>query len=341
MKLEPDSAAKGRALVRYDAATGKRDVWVPAARLVPAGRYASRSPVEDYAVSPDGKRLLMFTNTQKVWRQNTRGDYWVLDLATRQLQQARRRRPTPSTLMFAKFSPDGNRVAYVREHNLYVERLADGAITQLTTRRLAHDHQRHLRLGLRGGARPARRLPLESRRPAHRVLAVRRHRRARLPPDQRHRLALPVRRPVQYPKAGTTNSAVRVGVVSADGGATRVDRRPRRPAQQLPRADGLGGSSNEVVLQQLNRLQNTIEVMLGDAQHRAARTMFTERDSAWVDVDDDLRWIDGGKSFPGQRARRLAAPLPRLARRHDAAGSSRRARSTCTTRPARSASRAS
>ncbi len=54
VKLEPDSAAKGRALVRYDAATGKRDVWVPAARLVPAGDSLPL-PVEDYAVSADGK----------------------------------------------------------------------------------------------------------------------------------------------------------------------------------------------------------------------------------------------------------------------------------------------
>ena len=57
--------------------------------------------------------------------------------------------------MFAKFSPDGARVAYVRDNNIYVERLDDGKVTQLTTRRLretAH-HQWHVRLGLRRGAR--------------------------------------------------------------------------------------------------------------------------------------------------------------------------------------------
>ena len=56
-------------------------------------------------------------------------------------------------------------------------------------------------------------------------------------------------------------------------------------------------SSDEVVLQRLNRLQNTDEVMLGDARTGQVRTVLTERDSAWVDVVDDLRWLDGGKSF--------------------------------------------
>ena len=89
----------------------------------PAGDSAPL-PIEDYNVSPDRKRLLLFTNSQKVWRQNTRGDFWTLDLSTWQLRKLGGPDAAPSTLMFAKFSPDGGRVAYVREHDLYVENLA-------------------------------------------------------------------------------------------------------------------------------------------------------------------------------------------------------------------------
>ncbi len=68
IKLEADSATPGgRALVRYDAASGKREVWVAPSRLVPKGD-SMPLPVEDYSVSPDGKQLLVFTNSQKVWR---------------------------------------------------------------------------------------------------------------------------------------------------------------------------------------------------------------------------------------------------------------------------------
>ena len=103
--------------------------------------------------------------------------------------------------------------------------------------------------------------------------------------------------PVQYPKAGEANSAARVGVVSAAGGPTRwlaIEGDPRN--HYIARMDWAAGS-NEVILQRLNRLQNTNEVMLGDARSGVVRTILTERDSAWVDVVDDLAWLKGGKSF--------------------------------------------
>src|SRR5262245_6630832 len=72
---------RGQDLVRYDAESGARSVLVPAGKLVPPGEVAPLS-FEDYALSGDARKLLVFTNTRKVWRQNTRGDYWVLDLGS-------------------------------------------------------------------------------------------------------------------------------------------------------------------------------------------------------------------------------------------------------------------
>ena len=94
---------------------------VDGARLVPPGQK-SGLVIDDYAWSADSARLLIFTNTAKVWRQNTRGDYWVLEIASGKLTQLGGKAPA-STLMFAKFSPDATRVAYVRANDLYVERL--------------------------------------------------------------------------------------------------------------------------------------------------------------------------------------------------------------------------
>ena len=104
-------------------------------------------------------------------------------------------------------------------------------------RRLGHDHQRHLRLGLRGGARRARRLPLEPRRPAHRLLAVRHHGRrpsSRCSTTPTASIRWP--RAFRIPKPGTTNSAARIGVVGADGGDDALDADARRSARQLPGA---------------------------------------------------------------------------------------------------------
>src|SRR5207302_8209117 len=77
-------------------------------------------------------KLLIFTNTAKVWRYNTKGDYWVLDMMTNKLLQLGKGRHSQS-LMFAKFSPGGNKVAYVSDYNLFVEDLSTNQIKQLTT----------------------------------------------------------------------------------------------------------------------------------------------------------------------------------------------------------------
>ena len=296
-RLEPDSAAPVvRALVRYDAATGRREVWVPAARLVPPGDSIPLG-VEDYTVSPDKRRLLLFTNSRKVWRQNTRGDFWVLDLSTWRLRKLGGPGAAPSTLMFAKFSPDGGRVAYVREHNLYVEDLDDGRIIQLT-----HDGSRTIingtfdwvyeeELSLRDGFRWSP----DGRRIAFWQLDASGVRDFDLINDTDSLYSFVV--PVQYPKAGTTNSAGRVGVVSAGGGRPVWLDVPGDPRNNyIARLEWAAGP-DEVVLEHLNRAQNTLQVMLGDARTGRVRTVLTERDSAWVDVVDDLRWIEGGRSF--------------------------------------------
>src|SRR5262245_58731245 len=123
-------AGEGSEIARYEAATGARSVLA-----------RTTLDIDDYAWAEDGRQLLVFTNTKKVWRQNTRGDYYVLDVAAAPPSRGAGATGTQkklggsapeSSLMFAKFSPDGTRVAYVRQNNLYVEHVATGKITQLT-----------------------------------------------------------------------------------------------------------------------------------------------------------------------------------------------------------------
>lgn len=131
--LERSAETKGGFdIVRYDSRTGARSVLIAAAALVPKG---DSTPLDmaDYAWSPDATQLLIFTNTERVWRQNTRGDYWVLNRGSGTLRKLGGAGVPASTMMYAKFSPQGDRVAFVRKGDIYVERLADGTITRLTT----------------------------------------------------------------------------------------------------------------------------------------------------------------------------------------------------------------
>jgi len=199
--------------------------------------------------------------------------------------------------MFAKFSPDGLRIAYVRENNLYVEDAATGRITRLTmdgsrtTINGTFDWVYEEELNLRDGFRWSP----DSKRIAYWQLDVTGVHDFLLIDNTDSLYSFAV--PVQFPKAGTTNSAGRIGVVDAAGGTTRWLAVPGDPRNNYITRMDWAASSDEIVLQQLNRLQDTLRVMLGDVRSGAARTVLTEYDSAWLDVVDDVRWLDGGKRF--------------------------------------------
>jgi dipeptidyl-peptidase-4 len=295
-RLEPAAGGRGRDLVRYDAASGRREVVVPAARLTAPGDTAPLA-IEGYDWSPDGRRLLVFANARRVWRLNTRGDYWVLDVAGGPPRRLGGAAAPPASLMFAKFSPDGGRVAYVRANNLYVEELAGGRVTPLTTdgsRTVINgtfDWVYEEELALRDGFRWSP----DGRRIAYWQLDHSGVRDFPLLNTTDSLYAFTV--PVQYPKAGTRNSAARVGVVAAAGGPTRWLAVPGDPREHYLARMEWAASSDEVVVQQLDRRQHTLALLLGDARTGAVRPLLTERDSTWVDVVNDLRWLDGGRRF--------------------------------------------
>ncbi|HET6798250.1 MAG TPA: DPP IV N-terminal domain-containing protein [Gemmatimonadales bacterium] len=296
--LEDADNTGGQNLVRYDTEHGGRQVLLVARQFIPPEDSVPLR-VEDYAWSADRQMLLLFTHSQPVWRLNTRGDYWVLELATGRLRKLGGPEARPSTLMFAKFSPDSRQVGYVRENNLYVEDLVTGRITPLTT-----DGSRTLINGtfdwvyeeeLMDYHADGWRWSPDGHKVAYWQLNADSVKNFDLI-DNTDSLYSYVR-PVQYPKAGKSNSAARIGVVNAAGGATQwLDLTGDPRDHYIPRMDW-AGNSDEVVLQRLNRLQNTNDVLLGDARTGAVRTVLTEHDSAWVEVVNDLTWLDRNKSF--------------------------------------------
>ena len=128
--LEWNSKVGANDVVRYEAKDDARSVLIPAEKFIDK---ATGKPigVSSFQWSDDNSKILIFNNTKRVWRYNTRGDYWVLDLVNGNLRQIGKDKPE-SSLMFAKFSPDGKKVAYVSRNNIYVEDVATGATTART-----------------------------------------------------------------------------------------------------------------------------------------------------------------------------------------------------------------
>jgi dipeptidyl-peptidase-4 len=294
----PKTAANpsgGQDIVRYETATGKRSVLVPAAKLIPSAGAKPLS-IEDYAWSNDERLLLIYTNSKKVWRQNTRGDYWVLDIASDKLKQLGGGAPE-SSLMFAKFSPDSRSVAFVRANNIYVEDLATDAVRALTTDGSAtvingtSDWVNEEELDIRDGFRWSP----DSKSIAFWQFDTTGVGEYTLINDTIKRY--PVTTEYLYPQAGTTNSVVRAGVVSVQGGAACWMKLPGDPREHYIARLDWAADSDELVIEYLNRLQNTNQVFLAKARTGDARVIFTDQDKAWIEVVDSFDWAGKDKGL--------------------------------------------
>jgi len=285
----------GQDIIKYDPLSGQREILISSSLFIPEGK-SKPILIEGYEWSKDGKRLLIFTNSKRVWRQNTRGDYWVLDLESESLQKLGGDVES-STLMFAKFSPYGNRAAYVCEKNIYVEDLKNHTITPLTkdggetiingTFDWVYEEEFSLRDGFRwspdGRWIAYWQLDTEGLKDFYLINNT----------DSLYPRVIPIK----YPKVGQINSSCRVGVVSAAGGETNWFDVPGDPRNHYIARMDWAANSEEIVFQYLNRLQNTNQVMLGKIHSEKVKTIFTDTDEAWVEVVDDLYWLRKGTTF--------------------------------------------
>ncbi|MCP1382400.1 S9 family peptidase [Runella salmonicolor] len=293
--IENNASTNGNEIVRYEVNSGAKKTLVSAAQLTPTGTSTPLA-IANYIWSEDNTKLLIFTNTRKVWRQNSRGDYWVLDLQTNKLSQLGKGLEE-ATLMFAKFSPDGTRAAYVSKLNIYVEDLTSGKITKLTadgggniingTFDWVYEEELDCRDGFRWSP--------DGKTIAYWQSDTKNVGTFYMINNVDSIYSKPI--PLPYPKVGTANSAVKVGVISASGGETKWFNVPGDPTNNYLARMEFIPASDEVMIQQLNRLQNTNTVWIGNTKTMALNTILTDKDEAYLDLHDNIVWLENNQFF--------------------------------------------
>ena len=286
---------KGKEIWAYNLSDGKDKPLVKVANLVPSGSDKP-IPIDGYSFSKDKAYVLIYTNSKRVWRSKTRGDYWVLDRGSSEIRKlggdAR-----ASTLQFAKFSPDSNQVAYVRERNIYVEDLLDHSIKPITSDRSkgiingTSDWVYEEELGLRDGFRWS---------PDSQAIAywqfdersVRKHTMV----DNVSGL-YPKLNSFAYPKVGQRNAVCRVGVRYLNSKETvwvkSSDDLRNNYIAKMEWVQGAGG----LVIQQLNREQDKNTLLRVDPGSGKVVPILIEQDEAWVYASNEIYWKDDYNKF--------------------------------------------
>jgi dipeptidyl-peptidase-4 len=294
--LEESTTLPGsKDIVAYRADGGDGERLVTAEMLIPEAGSIPLS-IENYSWSPNLEYCLIYTNSKRVWRRNTRGDYWLINLASKELRQLGGDLPS-SSLMFAKFSPDGEAIAFVSGNNIYVEGVGDGRIRQLTEDGSetiingTFDWVYEEEFGLRDGFRWSP----DSKRIAYWQLDAEGVGIFNMINNTDSIYSKII--PVQYPKVGTTNSACRVGVVELSAIQTQWLNIPGDPRNHYIAWMEWAANSEEVSIQQYNRRQDTCLVMLGDAVSGVSRVIYSDTETTWLDLVEDMRWLGSGRKF--------------------------------------------
>lgn len=269
-------------IVKYTLPENTGKVLITKQQLTPVD---AKDPlkVSFYSFTPDESKVLLFTNTQKVWRLNTKGDYWVLDTKTNTLSRLGVKFP-PSSLMFAKFSPDGLSVAYVFNNNIYVENISLHEIKPLTTDGTTtlingtfdwvYEEEFFCRDGIRWSP--------DSKSMAYWQLDASSIKKFYMIDNTDSIYSRPI--PIEYPKVGQNPSKCRVGVVDLATTKTTWMELPGDPEQHyIVRVEFIPGNGR-LLIQQLNRKQNQSRLYIADPATGKTTLLQEESDKAWVDI---------------------------------------------------------
>ncbi|MBS1486996.1 MAG: DPP IV N-terminal domain-containing protein [Bacteroidetes bacterium] len=272
--------AENGEIVRYTLPGQVRSVFVSAQDLIPSGT-TQPIDVRDFHFSEDGNLLLVYTHSRRVWRLDTEGDYWVLDTRTKKLQQVGKSHPA-SSLRFAKLSPDGKKIAYVSEYDLYIEDLATGKEMAVTA-----NHSRKIISGTfdwvyeeEFSCRDGFQWSPDSKQISYWQLDAAKIKDYYMlnTTDSAYSHIIPV----EYPTIGQSPSPAKIGIVNVSSGQTTWLNLPGDPQQHyLPRMEW--NSPSEIFIQQLNRKQNQSKIF-SCSLTGSAKLIYEETDRAWIDV---------------------------------------------------------
>ena len=280
------SAVEPAGLVQHEVATGR------VVQILVAASDLGEVHVDGYDFNANEQKVLFSTAVEPIYRHSSRASYYVFDRGTKKLTAL----STGGKQSYATFSPDGRLVAFVRDNNVFITDLATMTETPVTTNGVrnqlingAADWVYEEEFSFAQGFHWS---------PDSRKIAFYTFDESQVPEYDMQLWGdlYPKEYRFKYPKAGEKNSVVSVSVYDvASRKATKMDVGPE-PDQYLPRLMWTT-TPNVLSIQRLNRLQNKLEILHADATTGQSKVVLTDNNKAYVEINDDLNYLAGGKQF--------------------------------------------
>jgi dipeptidyl-peptidase-4 len=285
------SAQEGKDIVKFDVTTGQKvETIVQLAELSPAIDF------DDYTFSADEKKILFSTSTELIYRRSFKANYYVYDLITKQLKELSK----GGKQSYATFAPDGSKVAFCRENNVYAVDLQTNTETQITsdgkwnfTINGSTDWVYEEEFGFTqaffwspDGQKIAYYTFDESK---VKEFNMQMWRGGKLYPDDYK---------FKYPKAGESNSEITISVYNLQSKKSTKIEIGSETDIYIPRIKWTN-DANVLAVLRMNRLQNKLEILHADAGTGATQIILTEESPQYLEADffDDVTYLKDGKHF--------------------------------------------
>lgn len=254
--------------------------------LIPVGDTAP-IPLRRYAFDRNENRVLLPTKTEYIFRYSSRSDYYIYYITEKKLI----RLSENGKQGLASFSPDGSKVAFVRDNNIFIKDLNDAREIQIT-----HDgEQGNIINGTSDwvyeeefGFTKAFSWSPDGRKIAYYRFDESNVREYSM---QKWGELYPENYNYKYPKTGEDNSLVTIHIYDLSSNETIEVDIGKETDQYIPRIKWTK-DENILAVQRMNRLQNKLEILLAEGSTGKTRVIYTEDNKYYIDITDNLTFLD-------------------------------------------------
>lgn len=292
--------SNGQKLVMYSYKTGKA---VNTLLDLSDPKYKEVKTIQDYEFSPDESRILICTNVKPIYRRSFTADYYVFDFKNRELKPL----STGGPQRLATFSPEGTKIAFVRDNNLFIADLRFGSELQITfdgkfnqiingapdwVYEEEFEFNKAFEWAPDGSAIAFMKFD-ESDVKIYHMNMFKGER-----PELKENAVYPSNYSYKYPKAGEANSKVSVHVYDIKDRITTPMNIGDETDIYIPRIKWTTDPKKLAILK-LNRFQNKLEILLANARVGNTTMLYREENKYYIDENnfDNLIFLEDGQHF--------------------------------------------